>query len=230
MDRLINMKKISERKLKDIYIYLFLIAILVVSPKVDMVVSKYFYLADEKIFYLKDFPLFTFMRYYMPGILLGLATLILFLWIFGEIRGKKWFFGIDDKICAFTVGSIILGPGIIVNIIFKTFWGRARPLEILEFGGSKLFTPAYIMSDQCNLDCSFMSGHTSVGFWVMSFALLAPQKYRKISVLFAILFGITVGISRIAQGKHFLSDVIFAGVVTIAITTWMHKKIFKNEN
>lgn len=224
------MKKISETKLKDIYIYLFLIAILYVSPKVDIIVSKYFFLADEKIFYLKNYPLFEFMRYYMPGILLGIAVLILFIWIFGEIRDKNWILGIDDKICAFTVGSLILGPGIIVNAIFKTFWGRARPLEILQFGGHKLFTPAYVISDQCNIDCSFMSGHTAVGFWVVSFALLVPKKYRKISIFFAILFGTTVGLSRIAQGKHFLSDVVFSGVVTIAIIIWMHKKIFKEEN
>lgn len=224
------MKKISTKILKDYYIYLFLIAILVVSPKVDMIVSKYFFLADEKIFYLHNYPLFEFIRYYMPGILLSIATLIFILWLIGEIRGRKWIWHINDKICAFTVGSMILGPGIVVNAIFKTFWGRARPLEILEFGGNKIFTPAYMISDQCNLDCSFMSGHTSVGFWVMCFALLTPKKYRKISVFFAILFGITVGISRIAQGKHFLSDVIFAGVVTIAIITWMHKKIFKNQS
>src|SRR5690606_18360570 len=37
--------------------------------------------------------------------------------------------------------ALALGPGLLVNGILKEVWGRARPREILEFGGDATFTP-----------------------------------------------------------------------------------------
>lgn len=66
---------------------------------------------------------------------------------------------------------------LIVNGIFKTFWGRARPRDIDLFGGSKAFSLPLEISNQCAWDCSFMSGHTAVAFWLLAPALLAPKSF-----------------------------------------------------
>ena len=51
-------------------------------------------------------------------------------------------------ILGFIVGPVI-GCGLIANLYFKDTWGRARPINIHEFGGDKLYTQPFIKSDQC---------------------------------------------------------------------------------
>ena len=53
---------------------------------------------------------------------------------------------------------------IIVNVLLKGFWGRARPNDILELGGEENFSAWFQYSDACSTNCSFVSGDASVGF------------------------------------------------------------------
>ncbi len=59
-----------------------------------------------------------------------------------------------------------IGPGIIVNSIFKENFGRPRPREIVEFGGEKEFRALWEPGIRGN-GFSFPSGHASVGFYAM---------------------------------------------------------------
>jgi lipid A 4'-phosphatase len=104
----------------------------------------------------------------------------------------------------------ILGPGLIVNGVLKEHWGRARPFQVQDFGGPALYSSALIPSDQCKGNCSFVSGHASVGFLMMSLAFMLGKARRE--WLFAgILCGALVGLGRMMQGRHFLSDIVFCG-------------------
>jgi len=113
------------------------------------------------------------------------------------------------KSTVFLLLVLILGPGLLVNGILKNYSiGRARPVQVQQFGGSDHFTPAFVYSGACEKNCSFVSGHAAIAFYAMSLAwvfssraLLAP----------GIALGLIVGVVRIAQGGHFASDVIFAG-------------------
>ena len=62
------------------------------------------------------------------------------------------------------VGPIV-GSGLIANFFFKDNWGRARPVHIEEFGGEKLYTPPFVISDQCLKNCSWIvfDRHMSLG-------------------------------------------------------------------
>lgn len=113
---------------------------------------------------------------------------------------------------AFLVASLITGPGLIANALFKENWGRARPRQVIEFGGSAEFSPPLLIADQCSSNCSFVSGDASMGFFFLAMAMLTPPKQRKIAVAATLAFGSFIGFMRIIQGAHFLSDVIFAGV------------------
>ncbi len=199
-------------------------------PKIDIEVSRFFYSYEAKLFYLKEHPLFKFIHSGFPEILVGIATAVLIIWLTGEAKGKQWIWGIDRKVGSYVVGSLALGPGIIVNGIFKSLWGRARPIQIAEFGGDKIFTPPMVITNQCNWNCSFMSGHASVGFWVTCFAFMVKGKARPYAIAAAIILGCVFSLSRIAQGGHFLSDVIYAGVVTILLNLWLYGVIFEKEN
>ncbi|MFN7094324.1 MAG: phosphatase PAP2 family protein, partial [Burkholderiales bacterium] len=96
--------------------------------------------------------------------------------------------------------------------VFKDHWGRARPIQVTEFGGSKRFTPMGVITNQCERNCSFVSGHASVGFYLMAFAWVTKQN-RKIWFFLGWFVGMVIGGLRIWQGGHFLSDVIVAGML-----------------
>ena len=103
--------------------------------------------------------------------------------------------------------SLVLGPVLLVNGVFKDHWDRARPRELIEFGGSKKFTPAWFISDQCNRNCSFTSGHAAAGF---SFVVGHFVAASRIWIWLGLIVGSFTGLTRIAVGAHFLSDVVFS--------------------
>jgi lipid A 4'-phosphatase len=61
-----------------------------------------------------------------------------------RLSGPQWMFLV---IC------LAVGPGIVANVVLKDHWGRARPKQVLEFGGAKAFTPPLIPTDQCAPSC-----------------------------------------------------------------------------
>ena len=202
-----------------------LTVITAISGKLDIMVSSWFYTA-EKGFYLKDNLFLQFIRKGLPEIILGFTALLVLVWLVSKVKKKCWF-GISNKVIAFIVSSLAIATGLVVNGIFKEFWGRARPSQIEMFGGDKIFTPPVVIANQCESNCSFMSGHASLGFWVICFALLAPEKWRKTAIATAFVFGCIVSFARIAQGGHFFSEVFFAATTTIIITVYIHGRIFK---
>lgn len=121
---------------------------------------------------------------------------------------------------------ISVGPGLVANVIFKQNWGRARPVHIEEFGGTKKFTLPMIRANECNGgNCSFVSGEASNIYSVFfGLALVSKSLMRRRMLQFALIGGTAAGFVRIAQGKHFLSDVIFAGIfmwITALLLWWL---------
>jgi lipid A 4'-phosphatase len=102
-----------------------------------------------------------------------------------------------------------------VNTLFKDQWGRARPSQTTLFGGSQPFTPAWEVSHACERNCSFVSGHASMGFYLYSFAFLTTGRRRQQWIAGGTLAGLGLGLLRIAQGGHFLSDVLLSGCVVV---------------
>ena len=101
---------------------------------------------------------------------------------------------------------LVLGAGMIVNGVFKEDFGRARPRDIVEFGGSKIFTPAFVVSHECDSNCSFSSGDGAGAFFALALALALSRK--RAVLLSAFAYGALVSYSRIASGAHFLSDCV----------------------
>ncbi len=114
--------------------------------------------------------------------------------------------------------TLALGPGLLVNGILKQHWGRARPREVVAFGGDKQFTNAFVFSDQCKSNCSFVSGEASLGFFGLAFMFVVPGRRRKTIATASLLTGLLIGLVRMGVGAHFLSDVIFAGVFTYLVS------------
>jgi lipid A 4'-phosphatase len=195
------------------------LAILVAVPDVDLAVSGWFHQAGEG-FPLARLPLFLFVMKALPDLAIGAAVVALGLGIAAHFRHRVWL-GVTPRIAAFLTLSLIIGPGLVVNTLLKDNWGRARPHQITEFGGSAHFSPAVMIADQCNRNCSFPSGHGALAFWLIAIAMVVPMKWRAPAMVLALIMAALVGAMRIAQGGHFLSDVIasalIVGVVNIAL-------------
>jgi lipid A 4'-phosphatase len=54
-------------------------------------------------------------------------------------------------------------------------------------------------------------------------ASLAPPQVRPIAMGSAVVFGTAVGGMRVIFGRHFVSDIIFAGIITIAIVMALYR-------
>lgn len=123
---------------------------------------------------------------------------------------------------AFLAISFATGPGLLVNTVLKDHWHRPRPYQTRDLGGADAFRPFWRGDGACERNCSFVSGEGSAAFWTLAPALLAPPPLRVAAVAAALLFGTAVSALRIAAGGHYLSDTVFAGLLTwlVIILSW----------
>jgi lipid A 4'-phosphatase len=127
------------------------------------------------------------------------------------------------SVVVFLVGSFLLGPGLTSNLLLKENWGRPRPNFVQQFAGSETFQPWWHPSSACKRNCSFVSGEASQAFWTVAPASLAPPQIRPVALGGAVLFGTAVGAMRVVFGRHFVTDIVFAGVITIAIVMALYR-------
>lgn len=48
---------------------------------------------------------------------------------------------IAGRAALFLVATLALGPGLLVNVALKDHWGRPRPIDIAQLGGTEHFVP-----------------------------------------------------------------------------------------
>ena len=120
---------------------------------------------------------------------------------------------------AFVVVAGVLGPGMVVNWGFKENWQRARPYQVENFGGPQKFSRAAVISDQCNNNCSFVSGHVSCGVFLISLGLVHRRRQRRWAAI-GVASGLVIGFARMADVAHWLSDVLWAFPITL-LSCWL---------
>jgi lipid A 4'-phosphatase len=126
---------------------------------------------------------------------------------------------------------------LVVNGLLKAYWGRARPTQIVDFGGTAQFTPAWEISDQCAKNCSFVSGEGS-GAMAMTLAALLilfalrdrlPAKAYRAGQAAAWAMLAFVGWQRVASGGHFLSDVLLSMLLTTLIAAVLARLMLRRD-
>ncbi|MEP7030327.1 MAG: phosphatase PAP2 family protein, partial [Pseudolabrys sp.] len=122
----------------------------------------------------------------------------------------------------FLVATMALGPGLLVNVLLKDYWGRSRPIDVAQFGGAEHFVPWWDPRGDCPKNCAFVSGDVSGAVWTVAPAALAPPQWRALAYGAALAFGAGMAALRVMAGGHFVSDVIFAGVFTFLLIWIMH--------
>ena len=194
-------------------------------PQIDITVSALFY-KPEQNFLLRNTPLHLFVDSWIrPSIKYLTVTLVVacvYKLFLGKSPIKRRF-----NIVAFLFSSFLLGPVLLVNGLLKEFIGRARPKNIIEYGGTKIFSPAYFPADQCETNCSFISGDAAVAFSTIAFALIFKGKLRFQLVAIALSFGVLVSIYRLGTGAHFLSDTVLSGLFCILIILILERMLLR---
>jgi len=112
----------------------------------------------------------------------------------------------------FLVLLLALGPALVVNVVFKEYWGRPRPREIVQFGGKKEFLHPW-QKGVSHEGRSFPSGHSSAAFYLTAPFFIYRRRRPHIARLWlagGLCFGLLMSIARITQGAHFISDTLWA--------------------
>ncbi|CAH0353391.1 phosphatase PAP2 family protein [Aquabacterium sp. CECT 9606] len=104
----------------------------------------------------------------------------------------------------------LLGPGLVIEAWFKQALCRPRPVQVAVFGGDSPFQAAPQRRTHPEAHRSFVSSHAAAGFWLMSLGLTAGPTWRRRWFVIGIVTGAAIGLGRILQGGHFLTDIIFA--------------------
>ena len=154
-------------------------------------------------------PWFDFIYKYgpLPQVLLLNLALALLACSYLKIDFLKW-----RQKSFFVIFSIITSE-IIVELL-KQIFARPRPRDVIIFGGDFPFAPLLTIGEQ---GLSFPSSHAKSGFILVVLFVIFYFKHFKLAIswfIISLVLGIALSITRLAQGGHFLSDVLFGGLVS----------------
>ena len=191
-------------------------------PETDLAIAELFFDARKARFPLatsQDWNLVRNIASWAPVIFLLPAVFALL----RKLAYPRLPIAMAPSVILFLLGSFLLGPGLVVNALLKENWGRPRPNSVEQFAGAAHFEPWWRPSSECVRNCSFASGETAVAFWTVAPASLAPPQIRPVALGAAVLFGTSVGTLRVMFGRHFVTDVVFAGVITVILVILLYR-------
>jgi len=127
----------------------------------------------------------------------------------------------------FLIVTMAVGPGLLVNVTLKDHWGRSRPIDVQQFGGTEHFVAWWDPRGDCPGNCAFVSGDVAGAFWTVAPAALAPPQWRALAYGAALALGVGMATLRVLAGGHFVSDVVFAGVFTFLVIWLVYALIYR---
>lgn len=195
-------------------------------PVIDISFSELFYIDGKFIYKENYFAVFIFKSIPLLAKIFSTCVVLILLYSLAYKKLKLM------SVSLFFLLSLLLGPSLLVNEVFKNNFGRPRPDRVEYFGGKYKFIGPFKFSDACKKNCSFSSGHASIGFYftVLSYLFRKNRKTFKLTFSLFFLFGCLVGMMRIIQGRHFLSDVVFSAFITFLTTHVLSFLVLKNED
>ena len=104
----------------------------------------------------------------------------------------------------------LLCSGLVGQWGLKGHVGRPTPTQTIEFGGAAPFQPVFSVGQDPQEHRSFPSGHAAAAFSLLSIGWWASPVWRRRWFLLGLVAGSLVGMARIMQGAHYLSDVVFS--------------------
>ncbi len=163
-----------------------------------------------------------------PSIALGICGLVAAIIGSRDKQRRNWI-----RPGLFLVILLVLGPGLLVNVVFKEHWGRPRPREVVQLGGTKEFLHPWQKGIAHN-GRSFPSGHSSAAFYMTAPFFVFRRRKPTVArwwMAGGLFFGVLMSIARITQGGHFLSDNLWAwGMVHLtAVALYYLQRLDRDE-
>jgi membrane-associated PAP2 superfamily phosphatase len=134
---------------------------------------------------------------------------------------------ISSRAAVFLILTMLLGPGLLVNVALKDHWGRPRPIDVTQFGGQEHFVPWWDPRGDCPNNCSFVSGDVATVAWTFATAALVPGPWQPLAFAGAFVLTGFMAVIRMMAGAHFPSDTIFAGVFTFLLIWLAYALIYR---
>ncbi|MHB1207681.1 MAG: phosphatase PAP2 family protein [Rhodospirillaceae bacterium] len=204
---------LTRRPAESVLLVMAVLTVLFSVPALDTGVSRLFYASG---FSWNPHGTLEFVRAAAPTMIVGSLLFFVLVWIMSLGSGDR-IWGMSTRAIAFLVASAAVGPGLLVETLLKPNWGRARPKDLTMFGGESAYTSPFVIAHECARNCSFVSGHAAIAFWLTAYAFLLPPPWRARGLWIGAGVGLAVGFVRVAQGAHFPSDVAAAGLMVIAV-------------
>lgn len=182
----------------------------------DLQIAAFFYQPGDGnvVWPWQDWWLWRLLFRYTDAFIRIAAIAALLVWLAGYWRPK---FKHLQRPALYILLVIALGPGLVVNLVFKDHWGRPRPVHISDFGGQHSYVPPLEIGHTS--DKSFPCGHCSAGY--AFFALYFLSRKRKVFYfILTMAIALTLGLTRMSAGGHFISDVLWSGYLVFFVA-WL---------
>jgi lipid A 4'-phosphatase len=206
-------------------VFLAAAAVFLIYPELDLAVGAHMLGSDGRFLLALSRPaeLLHDATPYWVGLCIGFFVVAVIARLFGRPIGDL---GLWQALYVAAVFAI--GPGLLTNTLLKDHSGRPRPVDVLQFRGGNVYVPPFAFDGACSHNCSFVAGDPSAAFAFVAPALMLPAgRRRKWGVAAALAFGVLVGLLRLYQGGHFLSDVIFGAVISLGTVLLLHWLMFR---
>lgn len=199
------------------------------SADVDLMVSSYFYHSgsfDKSLFFrfIYDYGI-------IPGWIILLSAVLSLIGSLFILRYKKL-----RTAAVYLILTLAIGSGVIIHGVLKDHWGRPRPKQSIEFGGNQPFRAFYEphFNQSAEPSKSFPSGHASMGFYFFSLIFLGYHYREKsifwLGIILTVLLGILLSAARIAQGGHFLSDILFSALIMWLTALFLYQWLLRKQS
>lgn len=201
-----------------------LITVLFAATTLDIAAARAFYSADPRDHWPRgrEMP-WSLLYRSAPPITASLVLGALAALAFGVARKRDaW-----RRNAIFVLLSVVIGPGLVVNALFKDHWERPRPREIVEFGGQLPYAAAPLRGAGGK---SFPCGHCSVGFlyalgwWIWR---RRTPRWAAASLAVGLFAGMALGLGRMAAGGHFLSDVVWSAFLALGFAHVLYHYVLR---
>lgn len=181
---------------------------------IDRAVSDWFFDARTQTFPWRHAYLFDTMLHHWTKYLVILITCIIaaalgFTYITAALRPWR-------RLLLFIVLAITLAT--LTVTVMKQLTDRPCPWDLVAYGGGVPYTRLFTAREPSHArGLCFPAGHAATGFALLAF-FFAAHHLRRVTLARAALLagtfaGIALGMGRVAQGAHFISHVLWSGLV-----------------
>lgn len=193
-------------------------------PQIDLAVAGLFH-APGRSFPAAQIPLLQDFRTFGSNISLALPLLLL-IGVVLKLSFPAKTSLVPPRMALFFISLYLLGPALLVNGILKPYWGRPRPMNTEHFGGAWPFQGPWVIGPPGLGNHSFSSGEGAFIACLLPLVLFVPREWRwPVGTLLGI-FVAAVGLSRVAFGGHYLSDVVISIGLMLILAAALHHLIF----